>query len=225
VLAGRGGERLDALVDELRRAGCETVEAVPFDALGSDTHEELIAEVFDRHGDIDVAMIAFGTFGDPRECETDAAQARQVIETNFVGAVSVAVPVVRRLRAQGHGVLVVLSSVAAERARQSEYVYAASKAGLDAFVQGLDDSLHGSGVRTLLVRPGFVLTKMNAGRDPQPWASRPEAVAEAIVRGLERESQTIWVPPWLRWAMAVVRHLPRPLFRRLSAAERRRALD
>src|SRR4029450_11965014 len=97
------------------------------------------------------------------------------------------------LRAQGHGTIVVLSSVAGERARRSNFVYGSTKAGLDAFFQGLGDSLVGTGASVMIVRPGFVHTKMTEGLDPAPLATTPEAVAEAIVRGLERGAQRGWV--------------------------------
>ena len=117
---------------------------------------------------------------------------------------------------QAHGTLIVLSSVAAERPRRSNFVYGASKAGLDAFAQGLGDALAGTGVDVMVVRPGFVRTKMTAGLKPAPLSTTPDAVAGAIVDGLRRGAHTVWVPPALRSVMSIVRHLPRPLFRRLS---------
>jgi decaprenylphospho-beta-D-erythro-pentofuranosid-2-ulose 2-reductase len=110
---------------------------------------------------------------------------------------------------------VVLSTVAAERARASNAIYGAAKAGLDALAQGLADATAGAGVRVLVVRPGFVKTRMTAGLPPAPFATTPEAVAEAVVRALPRRAQTIWVPGHLRFIFAVLRHIPRPLYRRL----------
>ena len=127
-----------------------------------------------------------------------------------------ALPAARRLRAQGHGTLVVLSSVAAERARRANFVYGSSKAGLDAFCQGLGDSLVGTGVRVVVVRPGFVHTKMTAGHKPAPLSTTPDAVADVVVRGLEKGAETIWAPPPLRFVMSGMRHLPRPLWRRIK---------
>ena len=94
-------------------------------------------------------------------------------------------------------------------------MYGSTKAGLDAFFQGLGDALVGTGASVMIVRPGFVHTKMTEGQDPAPLATTPEAVAEAIVRGLERGSEIVWVPSTLRWVMALLRHVPRPLFRKL----------
>jgi len=201
---------------ELRAAGARTVDVVGFDALESARHEELVDELFERHGDIDLVLLAFGVLGDQEQSERDAAAALSVAGTNYLGAVSVAVPLARRLRAQGHGSLVALSSVAGERARRSNFVYGSSKAGLDAFVQGLADSLAGTGVHVMAVRPGFVTTKMTAGLDPAPLSTTPEAVAKAIVEGIRRGSHTIWVPGALRFVMLALRLLPRPLFRRLD---------
>jgi decaprenylphospho-beta-D-erythro-pentofuranosid-2-ulose 2-reductase len=119
------------------------------------------------------------------------------------------------MKQQGHGTIVLLSSVAGERVRKSNYVYGSSKAGIVGFAQGLGDSLAGTGVRVMVVRPGFVKTKMTAGLDPVPLSTTPEAVADAIVKGLARGSDTVWAPAPLRGVMAALRHVPRAIFRRL----------
>ena len=121
-----------------------------------------------------------------------------------------------RLRAQGHGTIVALSSVAGERVRKSNFVYGSSKAGVDAFYQGLGDALRGRGVHVMIVRPGFVTTKMTEGLEPAPLSTTPDAVAQAIAQGLERGRDTVWVPPTLRYVMSGLRHLPRSVFRRLK---------
>ena len=215
VLAVRDPERSQAAEPTLRSAGAETVELVPFDALDFASHASFVEEAFDRHGDFDLVLLAFGVLGDQSLAEHDAGHAREVVQTNFTGAVSVTVPLVERLRAQGHGTLAILSTVAAERARKANYVYGASKAGLDAFAQGLGDSLQGSGVHVMVVRPGFVHTKMTEGMKPAPFATTPDAVAEAIVAGLRQGAHTVWAPAILRVVMAVLRHLPRTVFRRI----------
>lgn len=215
VLAARRPDSLRAAADELRALGATRVEVVAFDAEATDTHEALIDDCVDRVGDLDLVLVAFGVLGDQAEAERDPAVAAEIARINYVGAVSVSVPLASRLRAQGHGIIVVLSSVAGERARRSNFVYGSSKAGLDALFQGLGDSLVGTGVRVLIVRPGFVHTKMTAGLDPAPLATTPEAVADAIVGGIERGTEIVWVPPALRVVMSVLRHAPRAVFRRL----------
>jgi decaprenylphospho-beta-D-erythro-pentofuranosid-2-ulose 2-reductase len=216
VLAARDVASLAPLVEELRELGVDRVEAVPFDARDTEHHSALVDDVFARVGDIDLALLAFGVLGDQDVAERDADVAVDIARVNYVGAISVGVPLAQKMRAQGHGTIVALSSVAGERARRSNFVYGSSKAGMDAFFQGLGDSLTGSGVHVLVVRPGFVHTKMTDGMTAAPLSTTPEAVADAIVRGLERGSDTVWVPPNLRHVMSLLRHVPRPVFRRLS---------
>jgi len=163
-----------------------------------------------------VVVVTFGVLGDQRAAEKDAAAALDVARTNYVGAVSVLLPIAERLREQGHGAIVVLSSVAGERGRRSNYVYGSSKAGLDVFCQGLADRLRPEGVRVLVVRPGFVRSKMTAHLDPVPLSTTPQAVATAVLDGLDRGSDVVWVPSTLRWVMLGLRHLPRALFRKLE---------
>jgi decaprenylphospho-beta-D-erythro-pentofuranosid-2-ulose 2-reductase len=215
VLAGRDPETLTAPAKELQDAGAATVDIRPFDGLDFASHDGFVADTFAAHPDLDLVILAFGVLGDQDRAEVDASESRRIIDSNFTGAVSVLVPVVNALKAQGHGTVVVLSSVAGERARKSNFVYGSSKAGLDAFCQGLGDSLVGSGVKIVVVRPGFVHTKMTDGLEPAPLAIDADAVADAIVAGLGRGSETIWAPAPLRFVMSALRHVPRPVFRRL----------
>jgi decaprenylphospho-beta-D-erythro-pentofuranosid-2-ulose 2-reductase len=216
VLAARDPAALNGEAGELRAAGAHEVEAVAFDADDTASHERVIGEAFDRHGDIDVVLVAFGVLGDQDELKRDPAAAVDHVQTNFTGAVSAMLVAAQRLRAQGHGALVVLSSVAAERARRSNFVYGASKAGLDAFAQGLGDELADDGVQVMVVRPGMVRTKMTEGMEEVPFTTTPDKVAAEIVKGLRRGAHTVWVPPILRFMFVGLRHLPRPVFRRLD---------
>jgi decaprenylphospho-beta-D-erythro-pentofuranosid-2-ulose 2-reductase len=215
VLAGRDPEALTAPAKELEDVGATTVDVVAFDGLDFASHDSFVAETFTEHPDLDLVILAFGVLGDQDRAEVDAIESRRIIDSNFTGAVSVLVPVVNALKAQGHGTVVVLSSVAGERARKSNFVYGSSKAGLDAFCQGLDDSLLGTGVKIVIVRPGFVHTKMTDGLEPAPLATDADSVADAIVAGLGRGSETIWAPAPLRFVMSALRHVPRPVFRKL----------
>jgi decaprenylphospho-beta-D-erythro-pentofuranosid-2-ulose 2-reductase len=212
ILAARAPELLET--SELERLGA-SVDCVEFDARAFDAHADAIESVFDRHGDVDLVLVAFGILGNSERVEGDPVAAVDVAETNYVGAVSVLTLVAERLRRQGHGTVVVLSSVAAQRARRSNYVYGSTKAGLDAFAQGLRLKLEGSGVEVLIVRPGFVHTRMTAGLAPPPLSVGPEAVASAIVDALPRGGGIVWVPPVLRAAMWIVQLLPRRLMQRL----------
>ncbi|MEW1627384.1 decaprenylphospho-beta-D-erythro-pentofuranosid-2-ulose 2-reductase [Streptomyces sp. NPDC089173] len=212
-LAGRPSPALDAAAVELRDRGAD-VRTVAFDALDPGTHEEVLGKVF-AEGDIDVVLLAFGIAGDQGRDEEEPLAAVRVAQTNYTGAVSAGLVCAGALQAQGHGSLVVLSSVAGERARRADFIYGSSKAGLDVFAQGLGDALQGTGVQVLVVRPGAVRTRASAGPPEHPFSTTPEAVAGAIVTGLRRRSETVWVPGSLRVVMSALRHVPRPLFRRL----------
>ena len=217
VLAARAPDALSGAVEELRRAGATTVDTLSFDALDTASHGKVIDAAFDDHPDLDLVLVAFGVLGDQAEFEADPEQAADAFRVNLVGAVTATLHAARQLKQQGHGTIVVLSSVAGERARGANYVYGATKAGLDAFSQGLGDALVGTGVRVVVVRPGFVHTSMTAGMDPAPFATTPEAVAEAIVAGLQKGHAISWAAGILRIVFSFMRHLPRPVWRRVSA--------
>jgi len=215
ILAGRpGSASLDRAAAEARALGAH-VDVVPFDAADPTSHAKVIDELWERHGDVDLVLVAFGLLGDQQDCENNPAAAIDLATTNFTGAVTAGLAVARRLRAQGHGTLVTLSSVAGERVRRANFVYGATKAGMDGFYQGLADSLIGTGARVIIVRPGFVDSKMTSGMKPAPFATTPSAVAEAIVGALSSGAATVWVPAVLRPVFIVMRHLPRPVWRRM----------
>lgn len=214
-LAGRPSPALDTAADRLAALGAD-VRTVAFDALDPGSHEETLGKVF-AEGDIDMALLTFGVLGDQAHDEAEPLAAVRVAQTNYTGAVSAGLVCAGALQTQGHGSLVVLSSVAGERARRANFIYGSSKAGLDAFAQGLGDAMQGTGVQVMVVRPGFVRSRATAGRDGTPLATTPEAVAVAIELGLRRRSETVWVPGALRVVMSALRHLPRPVFRRLPA--------
>ena len=215
VLAGRPSERLDAAAEAARAAGADVVETVAFDTTDPSGAAEAIDAVFDRFGDIDLVLAAAGALGDQRTLETDPVGAAGLITTNFTGLAASLLAAAGRMRSQGHGRLVVISSVAGERARRSNFIYGSTKSGLDAFAQGLGDSLFGSGVEVTIVRPGFVIGRMTEGMDPAPFSTTPVAVAEAVVKGIESGAAIVYAPPILRWVFAVMRQLPRALWRRM----------
>jgi decaprenylphospho-beta-D-erythro-pentofuranosid-2-ulose 2-reductase len=212
VLAGR---HPDALAPgDLARPGV-AVDTVAFEASDAAGHEALVADLVARHGDLDVVIVAFGQLGEQAELDDDPVAAADLVTVNFTGAVSISLAVAAQFRRQGHGRLVVLSSVAGERVRKANYVYGATKAGLDGFAQGLGDALEGTGASVLVVRPGFVHSKMTRGRPAAPFATTPDAVAAATVKALRAGRRTVWAPAMLRPVFSVLRHLPGPVWRRL----------
>lgn len=214
VLACRDLERGRAAAAALGDGSFE-VDVVPFDLAETETHVALIADLADRHGDLDVVVLAAGQLGEGEATTSDAEAAARLAHVNFTGAISVSVSVANRLRQQGHGSLVVLSSVAGERVRRANPVYGATKAGLDGFAQGLGDSLVGTGARVLVVRPGFVHSSMTKGLKPAPFATTPDAVAAVVAKGLRSKRRTVWAPGILRPVFSLLRHLPGPVWRRL----------
>jgi decaprenylphospho-beta-D-erythro-pentofuranosid-2-ulose 2-reductase len=216
ILAGRHPDALDAAAGKVRAEGAGRVETLSFDAEDPASHEATIAAAIRLAGrDLDVIILAFGLLGDQEIDEAGGDGAVLLAQVNYVGGVSSGLAAARALRAQGHGTLVVLSSVAGERVRRANFIYGSSKAGLDGFAQGLGDALEGSGARVLIVRPGFVQTKMTEGRPPAPLSTTPDAVAAAVAKALANGRQVIWVPATLRPLFAAFRHLPRALWRRL----------
>ena len=213
VLAARPSPRLDAAAARLERAGA-TVTTLPFDAAEVSSHPETIEKAF-ADGDIDLTLVAFGVLGDQERAWTDHATAIELAQVNYTGAVSVGVLLAAALQRQGHGTLVALSSVAAERPRRSNFCYGSTKAGLDAFYTGLTEALRPSGIMVSVIRPGFVHTRMTAGRKPAPLSVTPEQVAEVIVDAVASRREQAWAPAPLRYVMSALRHLPRPLLRRL----------
>lgn len=206
VLAGRDRGALDAAATVLGNIA----EVVDLDLTRPEMFEPAVASAFAT--DIDVVVLAAGMLGDNT---TDPALMAQV---NYVGPMTVATLAVARLRQQGHGVLVVMSSVAAERPRADNYLYGSTKAGLDAWANGLADALVGSGVRVLVVRPGMVRTRMSAGIEEAPLTCEKEDVGAAVSKHLVRGPVTIWVPAPLQFVMSGLRHLPRPVFRKVAAS-------
>lgn len=214
LLAGRDEQRMAAAGKTL---GC-VVKTLPYDATALGTHQAVVTGAFSG-GPVDLVISAAGILIDQDTLERDPLRAGTLVETNFTGHVTTLLAVAAQLRAQGHGTIVVLSSVAAIRPRKFNVVYGAAKAGLDAFARGLADSLHGSGVRVLLVRPGFVIGRMTEGMSRAPLATTPAAVGAAVAAALAGRRNTtgvVWVPRSLALLAAVMRVIPRPLWRRLS---------
>ncbi len=215
VLAARRADDLDDEVRTLREAGAETVDRVEFDADDLAGHADVLAEVERRHGLPDTTLVAFGVLGDQATAERDPAAAVAVVHTDYVAQVHVLTLLAQRYRQAGRGRIVVFSSVAGVRVRRANYVYGSAKAGLDGFASGLTDALAGSGVRLLLVRPGFVIGRMTEGMSPAPLSSTPDTVADAVVAALARDREVVWVPGSLRLLSGLMRAAPRVLWRRL----------
>jgi len=216
ILAGRDQQRLAAAGKSLARP----VTVARYDAMDTATHQAFADQVC-ASGVPDLVIAATGVLIPQQRIERDVRLAAAMIETNFTGHVTALLAFGEAMRKRGSGTIVVLSSVAAVRPRRFNSVYGATKAALDAFARGYADSLHGTGVRVLLVRPGFVTGRMTAGMTPAPLATTPEAVGAAVARALGRSIRggsrsVVWVPAPLAGLAAVLKLVPRPVWRRLK---------
>jgi decaprenylphospho-beta-D-erythro-pentofuranosid-2-ulose 2-reductase len=210
LLAGRDEQRMAAAGKELPFR-CFTIA---FDAAAREAHDQVIAAAF-ADGPVDLVIAATGVLTVQDDIDNDPALGARMIDVNFTSHVTTLLAVAARMRAQRSGTIVVLSSVAAVRPRRANYVYGAAKAGLDAFARGLTDALAGTGVRVLLVRPGFVTGRMTAGLPPAPLAVTPGQVGTAVAAALEGTASQLWVPRSLAALALVIRLVPRSLWRRM----------
>lgn len=215
VLAAMPGDpgRDDAAA-QMRAAGARSVELIDFEATDTASHPGMIDQAFSG-GDVDVAIVAFGILGDAEELWQNQRKAVQAAEINYTAAVSVGVLLGEKMRAQGFGQIIAMSSAAGERVRRSNFVYGSTKAGLDGFYLGLGEALRPFGVRVLVIRPGQVRTRMSAHVKEAPLTVDKEYVADLAVTAAAKGKELVWAPTAFRYVMMVLRHIPRNVFRRL----------
>jgi decaprenylphospho-beta-D-erythro-pentofuranosid-2-ulose 2-reductase len=217
VLCGRNQALLDESAEEAKDYGASRTDTVIFDAEDVSDAARAVSEAFDKVGEsVDLVVVAVGLLGDQFAQEDDAVQSARIAVVNFAWPVAALAEVRRRLVAQGSGRILVISSVAAIRIRRNAYLYGGAKAGLDRLCQGMADSLEGTGVRLQLLRPGVVRTRMTKDQAPVPFTTGPEEVAGYVMKGLATNDRVIWSPPVLRYAFAVLRHLPKSIWRTVA---------
>jgi decaprenylphospho-beta-D-erythro-pentofuranosid-2-ulose 2-reductase len=204
----------DKAVAQLTAAGAKSVEWIDFDGVDTDSHPKVIDSAFGR-GDVDVAIVAFGLLGDAEELWQNQRKAVQIAQINYTAAVSVGVLIGEKMRAQGFGQIIAMSSVAGERVRRSNFVYGSTKAGLDGFYLGLGEALRPSGVRVLVIRPTTIEHWKATGAKEAPFTVDKEYVAELAVTSAAKGKELVWAPGTFRYVMMVLRHIPRPIFRKL----------
>lgn len=161
-------------------------------------------------------VVTAGLFGTQDALEADAGLAERMLDANFTGTVMLCEAARKRLLARGGGTLCVLSSVAGDRGRKPVVLYGASKAGLSAYLEGLDHRYRAAGLRTVCVKPGFVRTSMTDGLRPPPFAAEADEVAGVALRAIDRGTPLVYAPPIWRLVMLVIRHLPRLVMRKVG---------
>ena len=216
VLAGRSAALLADAAREAEEYGATKSATVLFDATDPSDAGRAVGECFERLGEpVDLVVVAVGLLPDQFAVEDDPDEVARIMSVNLTWPAAALAEVRRRLVAQGHGRVLVMSSVAAVRIRRSAYLYGGAKVGLDRLCLGLAQSLEGTGVRLQLLRPGVVRTKMTTGLEEPPFTTGPNEVATNVLRGLSSNRLVIWSPPILGPVFFVLRHLPTALFRRL----------
>lgn len=217
-LLGRDLEDLtrSAADAQARSGNTENIPALHCDLARPETFGPALDEASARLGGLDCVIVTAAAFAPQEKLESNRALARDLLTTNFTHTVLFCEEARERFLARGGGTLCVLSSVSGDRARKPVILYGASKAGLSAYLEGLDHKFRSRGLKTILVKPGFVKTGMTAGLSPPPFAGEPEGVARDILAAIERGQPLVYTPAIWRWVMCAIRSLPRPVMRRIE---------
>jgi short-subunit dehydrogenase len=214
-LVGRDAARLAACADDLRVRGAHRVDTAVLDVTDFDRHEAVLDAAEVSLGRIDVALLAHGSLPDQSECQTSVTATEAAIAVNFTGTVILLTHLANRFEVRRGGVIAVITSVAGDRGRQSNYVYGAAKGGVAIFLQGLRNRLHRSGVVVVTLKPGFVDTPMTAGVPKGPLFASARRAGRAVYRAIEGRRDVAYIPWFWRPIMAAVKILPEAMFKRL----------
>ena len=216
-LLGRRAEELTSAGRDLEVRGAPApVKSAPCDLEDPSGFDEALDAAWAELGSIDAVIVTAGLFATQDELEADPALAARLTTVNFANTVVFCEAARKRLLADGGGKLAVFSSVAGERGRKPVVIYGASKAGLSRYLEGLDHKHRSEGLEVITVKPGFVKTGMTAGLKPPPFAGEPEQVARQVIAAIDRGDPVVYAPaPWAL-VMAVIRHLPRQVMRRVG---------
>ena len=215
-LVARNPERLAAVASDLKTRGATQVETMVLDANDTTKHADLITQAETTMGGLDTILVAHGTLSDQKACEASFDETLKELQTNCLSVISLLTHVANRFEAQKHGIIVVISSVAGDRGRQSNYVYGTAKATVSTFLQGLRNRLYRSGVTVITIKPGFVDTPMTASfRKGKLWASS-ERISEGIYLAIKRKSDVVYLPWFWKWVMLAIRMIPELTFKKLK---------
>jgi len=215
-LVARDSQKLDQVAKDLEVRGAEAVGCLSQNLVNTEQHEMLLNKADKMLGSIDIVLIAYGTLPDQKQCESSVSQTLQELQVNFLSIVSLLTLLANYFEKQGQGCLAVISSVAGDRGRQSNYIYGAAKGGLSIFLQGLRNRLSKRGVCVLTIKPGFVITPMTAEFKKGLLWAQPKPVADAIVNAIQKHKDVLYVPWFWRWIMVIIRAIPERVFKRMS---------
>jgi len=215
-LVARNPDKLGPVAADLRLRGASEVKECVVDLLDFDQHPRVVQEAWESWDGIDAVLIAHGTLDDQEACQGSFDEAKKALDSNFLSAASLCTEIANRMEAQKSGTLAVISSVAGDRGRQSNYVYGAAKAGLDSFLSGLRNRLFQSGVHVVTIKPGFVDTPMTAEIEKGPLFASAEKVGGGIYKAMQKKRNVVYLP-WFWWGiMTIIRNVPETIFKRLK---------
>ncbi|MBT9331723.1 SDR family oxidoreductase [Paracidobacterium acidisoli] len=215
-LVARNAQKLSAVSDDLLTRGASAVTAYVMDLDDTAAHPAMLEKAAESLGTIDLALLAHGVLGEQADAEASYAAAEAILRTNFMSAVSLITWLANYFEASRQGCLAVISSVAGDRGRKSNYVYGASKGALNVFVDGVRNRIDRSGVHVLTIKPGFVATPMTAHIKPNPLFAQPEQVAKDILGAIRKRKDVIYTPPFWAIIMLILRSVPRSIFKKLN---------
>ena len=215
-LVGRNAAKLQAVGEDLRVRGAKRVESFLLDLSEFDRHQELVAAAITSLGSLDAVLIAHGTLPDQKAAEASVAETLREFNNNCTSVISLLTILADYFEKRKKGCIAVITSVAGDRGRQSNYIYGAAKGGLNIFLQGLRNRLFKAGVSVVTVKPGFVDTPMTASIKKGPLFANPEAVGKSIHAAMKKGQSVLYTPSFWRFIMLIIRHVPEPIFKRLK---------
>lgn len=215
-LVARARDRLGAVAADLAVRSGKDMQTYCLDINEVSSHEMMFAAAEKALGVVDAVVVAHGTLPDQKACEISPELTLSELATNATSTIALLTLVANRFEAQGKGYIVVLSSVAGDRGRQSNYVYGTAKGAATIFLQGLRNRLQGKGVKVITVKPGFVDTPMTAGFKKNFLWVKPDAVGRAIVQAVEKGREVVYVPWFWRYIMIIIKAIPEAFFKRLK---------
>jgi decaprenylphospho-beta-D-erythro-pentofuranosid-2-ulose 2-reductase len=216
MLVARNADRLTAVAQDLLTRGALAVDTWVMDLDDTTAHPEMLASAVQRLGRIDLALIAHGVLGDQQAAEADFEVAAAILHTNFISTVSLLTWLGNYMQNKHGGTLAVVSSVAGDRGRKSNYVYGASKGALNLFLEGLRNRIDREGVHVLTIKPGFVATPMTAHVPHNALFASPDQIARGIVSAIDRRHDVAYLPWFWSWIMLLVRAIPNRLFKKMN---------
>ena len=217
LLAGRNLNDLESMCSDIKLRYQVEVNTCLFQALDYKSHQSFFDECLNMAGDLDTVFLAYGYLGEQKTAEQDFNEASKIIDTNFTSAVSILNIIANYFEQKENGLICVLSSVAGDRGRQSNYIYGSAKGALSLYLQGLRNRLHKSGVNVTTIKPGFVDTKMTYGTlKDSPLVASPEQIAKAIYSAMLKKKDTAYVLWFWKWIMFIIVSIPERIFKKLS---------